>query len=223
MRLFQFAIKVLDEGEPSKFQQFTNLLDVIIWPLTVFLCLLLFKNQIAKIIGSLGSIKAGTDGIELNFIEEKLQEATKIIGIGPGGIKAKGSGRIKPKGMTSIKPKGSESIKPKGDTSIMPDSFPDSGKPKQSHAETPYQELIGLQDSLNQELNDYASHHKISVSGTSNFTLTNELVDHEIISSHVGRQLKTLIELFAISLNSPNITYDHVSQIRKLYNNITLS
>jgi len=205
--------------EPIGFEQLISLLEVIIWPLTIFLCLLLFKNQIAKIIGSLGSIKAGTQGIELNFIEEKLQEATKLIGIGPSGIKAKGGSTIKPK-SGGIKPK-SGGIKPKGSSTIVPSNEDEPAISKRSQAETPYQELISLQDNLNHELNDLISDNDLRVSGTSNFALTSDLIDHAIISDHTGRQLKTLIELIAIGLNSPNITYDHVTQIRKLYNNIS--
>lgn len=207
-------------SEASGFEQVIDLLDVLIWPLTVFFCLLLFKNQIAKIIGSLGSIKAGTDGIELNFIEEKLQEATKLIGIGPDGITAKGGGSIKPKGSGSIKPKGGSSIKPKSGTQIIPNDV-DKSNVSRSHAETPYQELLALQDILNQELNKLANNHGLNLSGTSNFALTNDLANHDIIDSQTASQLKTLIELINYGLRSSSITYDHTIQMKKLYNNIS--
>lgn len=74
--------------------QIIKLLDVIIWPLTVLIGLLFFRKNIGKIISSLGSIKAGAQGFEMNFIEEKLQEATKLIGIGSSNIEAKSGGNI---------------------------------------------------------------------------------------------------------------------------------
>ena len=190
--------------EPDTFEKITNLLEVIIWPLTVFGGLLLFRKHFSKLISSLGSIKAGAQGFEMNFIEDKLQEATKLIGIGTSGIVSKDGGGIFPKDGSSIIPKDSKII------------------PKKSHAETPYQELLELQDMINQKLKHKATQNGITLNGSSNFALTNDLVDNNIISSQTARQLKTLIELNNIGLNSPKITYDQVSQMKKLFNNISL-
>lgn len=190
--------------EPDTFEKITNLLEVIIWPLTVFGGLLLFRKHFSKLISSLGSIKAGAQGFEMNFIEDKLQEATKLIGIGTSGIVSKDGGGIIPKDGSSIIPKDSKII------------------PKKSHAETPYQELLELQDMINQKLKHKATQNGITLNGSSNFALTNDLVDNNIISSQTARQLKTLIELNNIGLNSPKITYDQVSQMKKLFNNISL-
>lgn len=190
--------------EPDAFTQIIDLLEVIIWPLTVFGGLLLFRKHFSKLISSLGSIKAGAQGFEMNFIEDKLQEATKLIGIGTSGIVSKDGGGIIPKDGSSIIPKDSKII------------------PKKSHAETPYQELLELQDMINQKLKHKATQNGITLNGSSNFALTNDLVDNNIISSQTARQLKTLIELNNIGLNSPKITYDQVSQMKKLFNNISL-
>lgn len=194
-------------------QEIINLLDVIIWPLTVLVGLLFFRKHIGKVISSLGSIKAGAQGFEMNFIEDKLQEATKLIGIGSSGITSKDGSNIIPKDGSSIIPKDGGSIIPKDGSSITP---------KMSHAETPYQELLELQDAIGLKLKNIASQKGISVNGASNFALTNELFDQQIINNQVARQLKTLIELNNMGLNSPKITYNQVSQMKNLFNNIAL-
>jgi len=140
----------------------------------------------------------------MNFIEDKLQEATKLIGIGTSGINAKDGGGINPKDGGGINPKGGGDI-----------------TPKRSHAETPYQELLELQDSINQKLKNIASQKGITVTGSSNFAITSELSDHEIITSHTARELKALIELNNLGLNSPKITYAQVAQMKKLFNSIS--
>lgn len=187
---------------PDTFQKIIGLLEVIVWPLTVFGGLLLFRKHFSKLISSLGSIKAGAQGFEMNFIEDKLQEATKLIGIGTSGIVAKDGTGIIPKDGGSIIPKDSKIV------------------PKKSHAETPYQELLELQDMINQKLKLKATQNGITSNGSSNFALTNVLVDNDIINNHTAHQLKTLIELNNFGLNSPKITYNQVSQMKKLLNNI---
>jgi len=200
------AEKVAEKAtnEPDTFHQIINLLDVIIWPIAMILGLYMFKKHIGKVISSLGSIKAGAQGFEMNFIEDKLQEATKLIGIGTSGINAKDGGGINPKDGGGINPKGGGDI-----------------TPKRSHAETPYQELLELQDSINQKLKNIASQKGITVTGSSNFAITSELSDHEIITSHTARELKALIELNNLGLNSPKITYAQVAQMKKLFNSIS--
>ena len=188
----------------SDFEKITELLEVIIWPLTVFGGLLLFRKHFSKLISSLGSIKAGATGFEMNFIEDKLQEATKLIGIGSAGIISKDGGGIIPKDGGGIIPKDGGGI-----------------IPKRSHAETPYQELLELRDDIKQKLKSIASQNGLTVSGASNFSITSELEKNKIITSHTARQLKALIELNSLGLNSPKIYYEQVSQMKKLFNNIS--
>ena len=217
-------------NDPTVFQQVINLLEIIIWPITLLIGLLFFKDQIAKVINSVGSIKAGASGFEMSFINEKLQEATKKIGIGSDGIKAKAGGSINPKAGGSINPKAGGSINPKSGGSINPKSgetikpnIVEKTIPKTKYADTPYQELLELQDTIYHELKYIANNNNISITSTSNFTLTNSLLEYEVISSAEANKLKMLIELINIGLNSPQITYDQVIQMRKLYNNINLN
>jgi hypothetical protein len=186
------------------FQDIIKLLEVIIWPVAMIIALYMFKDHIGKIIKSLGSIKAGTSGFELNFIEDKLEEATKLIGIGPSGV-------ISKEGVGII-PKEGGGIIPKSGTDITP---------KQSHAESPYQELIELQDAINVKLNHIASQNGITSNNPSNFALTNELANRNILNNHTAHKLKVLIELNTMGLNSPKITHNQVSQMKKLFNNIS--
>jgi len=183
--------------------QIIKLLDVIIWPIIVLSGLLLFRKNIGKIISSLGSIKANAQGFEMNFIEEKLQEATKLIGIGSSDIIAKDGESIIPKDGESIIPKGSNIT------------------PKRSHAESPYQELLELQDIINQKLKNIATQNGITTTSSSNFALTSDLADNKIINSHTAHKLKMLIELNNMALNSPKISHNQVTQIKKLFNNIS--
>lgn len=191
-------------SEPETLEQIINLLDVIIWPIAMILGLYMFKKHIGKIISSLGSIKAGAQGFEMNFIEDKLQEATKLIGIGSSGIHAKEGGGINPKDGGGINPKSSGGI-----------------TPKKSHAETPYQELLELQDSISQKLKSIASQNGITTTASSNFALTSELVDRNIIKGDLSSQLKTLIELNTLALNSPKINFEQVSQMKILFKNLS--
>jgi hypothetical protein len=209
-------------NDPTVFQQVINLLEIIIWPITLLIGLLFFKDQIAKVINSVGSIKAGASGFEMSFINEKLQEATKKIGIGSDGIKAKAGGSINPKSGGSINPKSGGSINPKSGETIKP-NIVEKTIPKTKYADTPYQELLELQDTIYHELKYIANNNNISITSTSNFTLTNSLLEYEVISSSEANKLKMLIELINIGLNSPQITYDQVIQMRKLYNNINLN
>jgi hypothetical protein len=185
------AIKGVTEvvTQPNFLDQITNLLEVLVWPLTVFGGLLLFRKHFSKLINSLGSIKAGAQGFEMNFIEEKLQEATKLIGIGSMEILAKSG------------------------SSIIP---------KSNHAETPYQELLELQDMINQKLKNRLSSKNITTNGASNFALVSELANNNIIDNQKARQLKSLIELTNMALNTPKISPSQVAQMKQLFNNISL-
>lgn len=195
------------------FQQIIRLLEVIIWPIAMILALYMFKNQIGKLFNSLGSIKAGAQGFELNFIEDKLNEATQLIGMGSPEIRAKSGGGINPKSGGGINPKEGGGINPKSDDDIVN---------KKSFAETPYQELLELQDTINQRLKSIAKQNNIEVSASSNFAITSQLEHHQVITKTTARELKALIELNNLGLNSPKITYAQVTRIKKLFNNISL-
>ena len=190
--------------EPTNMDKIINLLDVVIWPVAVVVSLILFKNNISKVLNSLGSIKAGAQGLEINFIEEKLEEATKMIGIGSSGITAKDSGSIIPKSSGNIIPKSSENI-----------------IPRSSQAESPYQGLMELQDSINYKLTQITTQKGIAVTGTSNFAITTNLANQDAISKQTASKLKTLIELNTLGLNSPKTTHEQVTQMKKLFNNIS--
>ena len=81
---------------------------------------------------------------------------------------------------------------------------------------------ILFQDLIHQKLKNITLQNEITVSGSSSYALTNDLLENEIINMSVASKLKTLLELTSIGLNSPNITYDQVIQMRKLFNNIRL-
>ena len=214
-------------NDSTVFQDIINLLDVIIWPIALIIALYMFKEHIGRIIKSLGSIKAGASGFELNFIEDKLEEATKLIGMGSPEVIAKDGGGIIPKDGGGIIPKDGGGIIPKDGGGIIPkdgsDITPKSGNtvvPQQSQANSPYQELIELQDAISVKLKSLASQNGMNSIHSSNFALTNDLANRNIINSYTAQKLKMLIELNTMGLNSPKTSHDQVSQMKRLFNNI---
>lgn len=211
----------------NMFQDIINLLDVIIWPIAMVFALYMFKEHIGRIIKSLGSIKASATGFELNFIDNKLDAAAKFIGMGSSEVLPKQSEVIIPKEGSRIIPKGDHTIIPKDDNSIIPNDRNEIAQkdevytsPKQSRADSPYQELIELQDAISVKLITIAKQNGIINNYTSNFALTNDLESRNILNSHTAQKLKMLIELNTIGLNSPKTTHNQVSQMKKLFNNI---
>jgi hypothetical protein len=196
---------------PGPFQQIIDLLEVIIWPLTVFGGLLLFRKHFSKLISSLGSIKAGTQGFEMNFIEDKLENAAKLIGIGSTDIISKDGAGIIPKDGAGIIPKGGSNITPKSEQSDVK---------RKTQANSPYQELIELEDAINQKLKSIAQQNGISVTGSSNFAIVSELTDRNVIDNHMSDKLKSLIELNSIGLSSPKMKHEQISMMKKMFNNI---
>jgi len=182
-------------------------LDIIIWPIALIICLYLFKKQIGSIIDRFESADVSASGIAF-----KLQNATKLIGTGSTDILSKDGSGIIPKDGAGIIPKDGSGIIPKSSETITP---------KRSHAESPYQMLIELQDAINEKLTNKATQKGITAKGSSNFALTNDLADHNIIDSHTATKLKVLIELNTMGLNSPETTHEEVTQMKKLFNNIS--
>ncbi len=64
-----------DTFNKSTFELIIQLIDALIWPLTLLLILLIFRRHLAEVILRLGTFKADKTGIELSF--DKKIEATK--------------------------------------------------------------------------------------------------------------------------------------------------
>ena len=94
-------------------------------------------------------------------------------------------------------------------------------KPERSQAETPYQGLIELQDAINYKLQRIAKEKGITTTSNSNFALTSDLAKRGTLDKHTASKLKTLIELNTLGLNSPEITHEQVTQMKRLFNNIS--
>ncbi|OUR92413.1 hypothetical protein A9Q87_08040 [Flavobacteriales bacterium 34_180_T64] len=85
-------------------KEFIDLLTVIVWPLTLVIGLILFKKHLSSVIGSLGSLKAGKDGIEMTF-QNKIENVQQLLGAGSeSGAVSKSSGQIRIKGSTAVTP-----------------------------------------------------------------------------------------------------------------------
>ena len=137
------------------------------------------------------------------------------------GITPKDGSSIIPKDGSSIIPKDGSSIIPKDGSSIIPKSSDITPSPVRNHAESPYQGLIELQDAILEKLTNAAKEKGYTTTSSSNFDLVNDLVENKLIDKHTADKLKTLIELNTMSLNSPNISHEQVTQMKKLFNNIS--
>lgn len=195
------------ENEQDFWKNLIKTLDVIVWPLALIICLYLFKKQIGSIIDRFESANVSASGLAF-----KLQQTTKLIGTGSSDIISKSNEKIIPKGGGSIIPKDGGSIIPKSGENIIP---------KRNHAESPYQMLIELQDAIREKLIQKATQKGVTLNSSSNFALVNDLADQNIIDSHTASKLKALIELNTMGLNSPETTHEQVTQMKKLFNNIS--
>lgn len=63
----------------SLFNQLIQLIDVIIWPLTLLTILGWFKNELRSFFGNLKKIEAGADGIVLESFEAQLSKARDLF------------------------------------------------------------------------------------------------------------------------------------------------
>ncbi|MDT8414069.1 MAG: hypothetical protein RQ735_01715 [Flavobacteriaceae bacterium] len=65
-------------GSNQTFELIIKLVEVIIWPLCLFVVLLIYKQHFAKAFQRLGSIKADTTGISMVF-DQKIEAAKKMV------------------------------------------------------------------------------------------------------------------------------------------------
>jgi len=63
--------------QKGNFEVLVQLIDILIWPITFILLLLIFRRNFSEAIQRLGTLKADRTGIELSF--EKKIEATKKL------------------------------------------------------------------------------------------------------------------------------------------------
>lgn len=81
-----------------------TLIETLIWPLTVIVCLAFYRGPLGNIIDRLGSVKASpTGGFELNF-QEKLNETLALPALKSSGDTAKSGGTINIQGSTAGTP-----------------------------------------------------------------------------------------------------------------------
>lgn len=197
----------LEKGQ-STWENLISILEAAIWPITVIVCLYLFKKQIASIINRFESANVSATGVSF-----QLRKAAELIG--------EGSSALLPKSGSSIIPKDGSSIIPKDGSSIIPKSGDIAPSSVRNHAESPYQGLIELQDAIREKLTNTAKEKGYTTTSSSNFDLVSDLLANKLIDKHTAHKLKTLIEINTMSLNSPNISHEQVTQMKKLFNNIS--
>ncbi len=199
MILFLSAILQETDKILPKLQQYTKLIEVLIWPITVITGLLIFRKQINKIrVKSFKVDKTGT--VEVNLFDKQLEKAENENFLYlPGKPSAKSGGNIKPKGSQAK-----------------------STHQKRSHAESTYQGLLELDSIMNQKLIKLANEKEIDIISNTNFALVSQLSDANSIDSKTASQLKSVIELIRIGSSVPNLTQKQVEKTKDLFNNIRL-
>lgn len=76
-------------------ETFLRLVEIIIWPLTLFVIIMMFRGQFRNAMERLGSFKADASGISLSF-EPKLDAAKKIFAALQSDDAAKSGVSLKP-------------------------------------------------------------------------------------------------------------------------------
>ncbi len=199
---------------PNTLDQLIKLIEVIIWPLTVIGALFLYRKNFKNILSRVGNLKIGPNGLEMTLLEKTLEEAKSLIPF-------KNPMLIENDGKVILSKDGSKII-----PNIEGGSTPETSQPNTqyhtNHADTPHLELLELQEAINQKLKGKLVNNGITNTGSSNFSLTSDLENHKVINNQTSTQLKKLIELMNIGLNTPQITYDQVIQMKKLFANISI-
>lgn len=90
--------------DTSNFGRFVNLLEVVIWPLTLLVIIFLFRDNFKEILKRIASIEASATGISLTFKEvaeeaKELASAVTPLAIAKSGI------QINPRKESSKSPK----------------------------------------------------------------------------------------------------------------------
>ena len=79
-----------------------DLIAVIIWPLTLVICFMIFRKQLRELIGRVGSFKATKDGLEMTF-QDKLDDLKALPALKAAGT-SKSAGTIEIKGSKAGTP-----------------------------------------------------------------------------------------------------------------------
>ena len=78
-------------------EQVTALIQVLVWPITLVVCLALFRRYLADVISRVGSFKAGSSGLEMTF-QNKLESIQALPALKPAEGISKSAGQIQIQG-----------------------------------------------------------------------------------------------------------------------------
>ena len=67
-----------DTHNPSNFEMVVRITEIVIWPVTALIIVLLFRRKIMGVIHRVGSFKASTSGVEMTFAPQ-LDAAKKLF------------------------------------------------------------------------------------------------------------------------------------------------
>jgi hypothetical protein len=175
-------------------QHIISIIEIIIWPLTLIIILILFKNNITGIFDRVGSFEASATGLSMTF-QEKIEETKKLVPIDP---------------LASI----SDGTKSKSSVKIP------VGRKKSMKGETPYQSLLAIRDDLNNQIIRKAQQHNLSTKNLSNIEISDKLKAMGGLTIQKAKAFQALIEL--TNSADPSITHDQVNQVYQLFQNLNL-
>lgn len=171
-----------------------RIIEIIIWPATLIVVLILFKKNIKNIFDRVGSFEASATGLSMTF-QEKIEETKKLVPINASNSNGGGS-----KSKSSVK---------------IP-----VGRKKLKKGQTPYQSLLAIRDSLNNQIILKAQKHNISTKNLSSVEISNKLKEIGGLTIQKTKAFQALIEL--TNSADPSISQDQVNQVDQLLENLNL-
>ena len=177
-------------------QHLIRIIEIIIWPATLIVVLILFKKNIKSIFDRVGSFEASATGLSMTF-QEKIEETKKLVPITASASNSNSGGS---KSKSSVK---------------IP-----VGRKKSRKGQTPYESLLGIRDVLNNQIILKAQKHNINTKNLSSIEISNKLKEIGALTIQKAKAFQALIELTNSADSS--ISQDQVNQVDQLLENLNL-
>lgn len=175
-------------------QHLIRIIEIIIWPATLIVVLILFKKNIKSIFDRVGSFEASATGLSMTF-QEKIEETKKLV---PISASSSNSGGLKSKSSVKIP----------------------VGRKKSRKGQTPYESLLGIRDVLNNQIILKAQKHNINTNNLSSIDISNKLKEIGALTIQKAKAFQALIQLTNSADSS--ISQDQVNQVDQLLENLNL-
>ena len=180
--------------ETETIRHVINIIEIVIWPATLVVVLVLFKNNITGVIDRIGSFEASATGLSMTF-QEKIEETKKLV---PLNISNSNGGGSKSKSSVKIP----------------------AGRKKSKKGQTPYQSLLAIRDALNKQIILKAQQHDLNTKDLGSIEISNKLKEMGGLTIQKTKAFQALIEL--TNSADPSISQDQVNQVDQLLENLNL-